>query len=34
MKVALLHCERQVIEKERDIREVKSGTHVLNNGPT
>ena len=34
MKVALLHCERQVIEKERDIREVRSDICILNSGPT
>ena len=32
--MALLHRERQVIDKERDIREVRSDTHVLSSGPT
>ena len=32
--MALLHRERQVIDKERDIREVRSDTHVLCSGAT
>ena len=32
-RVALLCRGEQVIDKERDIREVRSGTHILSNGP-
>ena len=32
--MALLHCERQVVDKEREIREVRSDTYILSSGLT
>ena len=34
LKVALLLCGKQTLDKERDIRDVKSDTRVSNSGPT
>ena len=33
-KATLLQCGEQALDKERDIRDTKSDTHVFNSGPT
>ena len=34
LRAALLLCNEQTLDKERDIRDARSDTHVSNSGPT